>query len=100
VDVYAMGIVLHEMVTGHTVYAGMRKHEVACAVMAGGRPPIPSTVREDVAALIRDCWAQEAADRPTAGDVVARLNAVIKQLVGADTLLTTTVAADTLVDMD
>jgi hypothetical protein len=61
-------------------------------VLEGGRPPIPAGVREDVAALIRDCWAQEAADRlPVVG-----LSAVIQQLVGADTLLTTIVAADTL----
>jgi hypothetical protein len=94
--VYALGIVLHEMVTGHAAFAGMRQHEVIRCVLEGGRPPIPAGMREGVAALIKDCWAQEAADRPTASQVVMRLNAVIQQLAGADTLLTTTVAADTL----
>jgi hypothetical protein len=74
----------------------MRQHEAISSVMAGGRPVIPSSVNSDVAALIQDCWAQEAGDRPTAGQVVARLNAVIKQLAAADTLLTTTVADYTL----
>jgi serine/threonine protein kinase len=96
VDVYALGIVLHEMMTGRAAYTGMRKHEVVRCVLEGGRPPVPPGMREDVSCLIRDCWAQEAADRPTAGEVVARLTTVIKQLAGADALLTTTVATDTL----
>ncbi len=96
VDIYAFGVVLYEMATGRTAFVGMRQHEVISSVLAGGRPAIPPTVRSEVSALIQDCWAQEADDRPPAGQVVARLNAIIKQLVGADTLLTTTVAADTL----
>jgi serine/threonine protein kinase len=90
VDLYAMGIVLYEMVTGRTAFAGMRQHELISSVRSGGRPVIPSSVHSDISALITDCWAQEPGDRPTAGQMVARLNAVIKQLAAADTLLTTT----------
>jgi serine/threonine protein kinase len=96
VDVYAMGIVLYEMVTGRTAFAGMRQHEVISSVRAGGRPLIPPSVCSDVAALIKDCWAQEPGDRPAAAQVVAQLNAIIRQMAAADTLLTTAVAADTL----
>lgn len=96
VDVYALGVVIYEMVAGRAAFVGMRQHEVIRCVLEGRRPPIPASVRSEVAALISDCWAQEASDRPTAGAVVARVNEVIRQLAAADTLLTTAVAADTL----
>jgi hypothetical protein len=91
-----MGVVLYEMVTGRTAFSGMRQHEVISSVRSGGRPAIPHSVHSDVAALISDCWAQEAGARPTASQVVTRLNAMIKQLAAASTLMTSTVAGDSL----
>ena len=42
-------------------------------VAGGFRPKIPADVPEAVRALITACWAQEAHDRPTAGEVRSAL---------------------------
>jgi serine/threonine protein kinase len=88
-DVYAFGIVLLEMMTGQPAYTRLTGEQVRSLVQSGQRPPIPSDkVPELVAALIRDCWAQDASQRPSMTDAAQRLHAVVQAASDAETLLT------------
>jgi serine/threonine protein kinase len=66
-DVYAFGILLHELITGSRAYAGvpppLLPHEVA---VKGLRPQWPSHLPAeyiDLRALAEGCWQQQPQDR-------------------------------------
>ena len=42
-------------------------------VASGYRPNIPSEMPEEIAGIITACWAQEPSDRPSAAEVLVRL---------------------------
>jgi serine/threonine protein kinase len=75
VDVYALGLVLLECLTGDLVYSGPSRVEVALARLH--RPPhIPSHVPPDLAVLLTAMTANDPAARPTAVQCSARLLAM------------------------
>jgi serine/threonine protein kinase len=66
-DVYALGILLHELISGHRAYQGvpipLLPHEVA---VKGLRPKWPAALPEeyrDLQSLAEACWAQQPQDR-------------------------------------
>jgi serine/threonine protein kinase len=66
-DVYALGILLHELISGHRAYQGvpipLLPHEVA---VKGLRPKWPGGLPEeyrDLQLLAEACWAQQPQDR-------------------------------------
>jgi serine/threonine-protein kinase len=78
-DVYALGVLLYELVCGHPPYRSdlipdlMRQH------MNGGperRPGIPDALWD----LIMSCMALKAAQRPSAAELVAKLSDVSRRL--------------------
>lgn len=84
VDVFSFGIDLWELWTRSTPYAGMTAMQIAYAVVQGGmRPPVPPDCPAPYAALMTDCWAASAADRPTFAVVVDRLVAMTPALCAA-----------------
>ncbi len=88
-DVYALSIVLWELWAKRTPYAGMQVNDIAKLVRQGGRPELPPDdgslqppVKENVAyhVLMCEAWDSEPSKRPSALDVVARLEAISRDL--------------------
>ncbi|XP_076759179.1 atrial natriuretic peptide receptor 1 isoform X4 [Xylocopa sonorina] len=73
-DVYSFAVIVHEIVVRQgPFYLGdnyyLSPKEIVDAVKRGGGSPLrpvidESAVEEEVATLMRRCWAQDAADRP------------------------------------
>lgn len=70
VDVYSFGILLWEMITGSTPFEGMTAFQIMNAVCQNNqRPPISDDVPEGLRNLMKACWEQNPADRPTFEEV-------------------------------
>ena len=81
-DVYSFGVIVWECLTGGKPWHGQNVGQIILKVAGGERPaPAPDAaacddVDAELAKLMRECWAQEAMDRPLFGDVVRRLEAL------------------------
>jgi serine/threonine protein kinase len=73
-DIFSMGIVLHQMATGHPPFAGKTSAQLATAILRDV-PPLLTEVRpqapREMAALIRRCLEKEPAQRPQSAREVA-----------------------------
>jgi hypothetical protein len=80
-DVYALGLVLLEALTGHREYPGT---PVESAVARLSRPPtVPAALDRDWGDLIRTMTAEDTDARPTPREVALRLRALARRLTGA-----------------
>ena len=82
-DLYAVGLILHEMLTGELPFPGrdmaavIRRLQVAPppAVAPEGRPPLPPAL----VTLVQQCLAGDPTDRPaSAADLVVHLDALLR----------------------
>jgi serine/threonine protein kinase len=89
-DVYALGLVLLEALTGERAFAGPM-HEALAARLTGA-PPIPDGLPAPWPALLAAMTATDPADRPDAATVARQLDGV-----GRATALTTALPAGTAV---
>ena len=66
-DVYAYGVVLHELLTHQQPWDGLEMHEITARVAQGRRLNVPPELQEEApgwCALMRACWAQDPEQRP------------------------------------
>jgi serine/threonine protein kinase len=80
VDIYALGLVLLECLTGRREYNGTSKTKAALARLE--RPPrIPAELPAPLIALLRGMTADESGRRPTAEQCVEALRAMLHDMV-------------------
>ena len=84
-DVYALGVLLYELVCGRTPYDSDSVHDLMRLHLEGGperRPGIPDALWE----IITGCLEHKPRLRPTAGELIADLSAVARTAAGAPAL--------------
>ena len=78
-DVWSFGILLYEIITyGSSPYPGMTDAEVIEALQTGYRMPCPDDCPEQLYDIMKECWRDEAASRPTFNTVQGRMELLMK----------------------
>jgi eukaryotic-like serine/threonine-protein kinase len=77
-DLYALGIVAHECLTGTRPYAGTST-EIALAHGQRALPPLPAHVPPAVAAFVTDLTARDPAERPSSGRLASARAARLRE---------------------
>ena len=76
-DIYSLGLVAWEMLTGKCPYEGMTQVEVALAVVnTGARPVIPFQCSHTQKQFLERCWATDPKLRYSASSIVSDVNSV------------------------
>lgn len=78
-DVYSLGVVLYQMLTGRRPYDGHNDKRISSAIISGN-PTKPSVyvgdLDRDVEAIVLQAMEKDPAARPTAGEMAQRLEAI------------------------
>jgi len=69
-DVWAMGVLLSEMLTGHRPFAGDTPFELTSAILENRRGPLPSGIPGPLAAIVGRCLSEDASRRPATAALV------------------------------
>jgi eukaryotic-like serine/threonine-protein kinase len=89
-DLYTIGIVLYEMLTGATPFAGDNIGQVIMAQLTKAPPALPPTVDPELSELVMQLLSKDPAARPqTAAEVAARLHRILSRLAPAHPVLFT-----------
>ena len=74
VDVWAFGVLLHEMATGMRPFTGANVFEIANAILTSALPPMAASTSSSFAAIVARCLQRDPALRyKTAGEVLLAL---------------------------
>lgn len=81
IDIYALGVALWELWTlGSDPYADASTFQIYAKVQKGERPPLPDDAPAAFQELLTSCWAEEEDSRPSATQLVMRLQSIIRGL--------------------
>lgn len=83
-DIYALGVLFWEMITGLVPWAGTSLPDVYVRVCVRGDRPTPSLedsrVPRTLRRLVDRCWAQDPLKRPSASSIVDKLERITSRL--------------------
>ena len=86
-DLWALGVVLHELLVGHPAYAGTNAFEISAAILNDAVPRLPERVPAGLRAVIERCLAKDPDERyqraSDVHDALARLEGHSPPRVGA-----------------
>jgi serine/threonine-protein kinase len=83
-DVWALGVILHEMLAGSVPYKGPSTFELTAAILNDPPPALPKRAPAGAAAIVGKCLAKQPAERyASAAEVSAALEAVASGAVAA-----------------
>ncbi len=76
-DVYALGVIIHEMMSGTLPFSHSSQHEIIAAKLTEPAPEValpraPGRLRSGLESLVRQCLARNPADRPVSAEAVLR----------------------------
>jgi hypothetical protein len=75
--VFAFGVLLYEIFARSTPWPGLANVNVITQVITGKRMELPKTVPAAVRKVMKQCWAQEATQRPKMSAVVDGLRVAL-----------------------
>jgi hypothetical protein len=77
-DVWAIGVVLYELLSGNVPFQGNNAPSVLFKVVNEAPPPLPASVPPEVAALVEACLQKRPANRPAdAGVLLTHIEALL-----------------------
>jgi len=82
-DVYSFGIISWETATHEEPFSAAGYGwfvSIEAAILKGERPAIPATMPESLSILIKACWHQDVAIRPTFTEILSKLMEIGKEL--------------------
>jgi len=83
-DIFALGVVLYEMLAGTRPFAGVSTIDTLSAIIKDDPKPLPSTVPSGLQGVVRRCLEKRPDDRfATAREVLAALQSTTTDPVGA-----------------
>ncbi|CAM4777659.1 unnamed protein product [Rotaria magnacalcarata] len=76
-DIYSLGVVYWELATNEIPYSGHQNTVIREFVISGNRLKILDAAPSRFSALINECWAHNANDRPTCSHVIEEIQECI-----------------------